>query len=684
MRQSVKSRVLMRYILSGMAITILSCCVVGSVIVYSSTREYTSTRRQIAYARMEAALDDLITQIDMLNNIAKDISTDCQFQKRYWMEGEYYQWEMCRGLTRYKNWSSFAQEFALVYFDSDYVFQSSGFKSYRRIYAQQVLGLEPDEFDQLVSIVDGISLVPLESDRLLIIYPVRTEGYNNTSGYAALCVVIYDDVLRNRISGIGGLDDGYNLAYDDRLILGREITGESLRVTDAGFCITLDQSYLFDSPTFPYLNPMTLGIVAFIVAALTAFIGYVNYRPIKRLAGKYVTGNSEDELRALDGILTELVRSCDEDRELMKERIDNMKPLIIRSILNGELRNGVEQTLRLAELPLNGSHFATFAIYPLRDVINSERLIKLIWDLSGVDMTFFAVDDIHDNCIAVIASLAEKYLSSDAADLLRSLTAEYTGGCSVYEGRLCEQIDEISAAYKDALKNCDRSDYEVTAPNDLSEMFAAIVVGDVTLSKETLDIWMARISGNISKYYHEKSAVHDMLAELTRCAGDRGMCVDQGNLEGMICARSTVEFAEYARRQVETWCNDVSRRNQGVKANRSQDICDYIKRNYTDAELSLDKLADTFGISINTICRLIKQQVNHTFREYLITLRLEEAKARLLRSECTVAEVCKAVGYSNLSYFIRSFKEYTGMTPSEYKRTCVGQLRDAGARSRGL
>jgi YesN/AraC family two-component response regulator len=36
-----------------------------------------------------------------------------------------------------------------------------------------------------------------------------------------------------------------------------------------------------------------------------------------------------------------------------------------------------------------------------------------------------------------------------------------------------------------------------------------------------------------------------------------------------------------------------------------------------------------------------------------------------------VAEVCERVGYGNISYFIRLFREVTGVTPAKYRRDVV-------------
>ena len=51
----------------------------------------------------------------------------------------------------------------------------------------------------------------------------------------------------------------------------------------------------------------------------------------------------------------------------------------------------------------------------------------------------------------------------------------------------------------------------------------------------------------------------------------------------------------------------------------------------------------------------------------MIYLRIEYAKGLLEKGKLTVAEVCEKVGYGNISYFIKVFRETTGMTPAVWR-----------------
>ena len=87
-----------------------------------------------------------------------------------------------------------------------------------------------------------------------------------------------------------------------------------------------------------------------------------------------------------------------------------------------------------------------------------------------------------------------------------------------------------------------------------------------------------------------------------------------------------------------------------------------------DSRLSLGEYAAKIGVSKRQIERLIKQYHNTTFSEYLKHRRFSVAKSLLSNSGYSVKEVADAIGYDDVSYFCRVFKQYSGMTPLEYQK----------------
>ena len=96
-------------------------------------------------------------------------------------------------------------------------------------------------------------------------------------------------------------------------------------------------------------------------------------------------------------------------------------------------------------------------------------------------------------------------------------------------------------------------------------------------------------------------------------------------------------------------------------------VVEYIKCNCTDYNLSLDMLAEEFQITPQYLCKIIKQQTGMSYKEYLTGLRMEEAKRFLKDKNISVIDACQQSGYNNVSYFIKVFQRYSGMTPAKYR-----------------
>ena len=92
---------------------------------------------------------------------------------------------------------------------------------------------------------------------------------------------------------------------------------------------------------------------------------------------------------------------------------------------------------------------------------------------------------------------------------------------------------------------------------------------------------------------------------------------------------------------------------------------------YADPDLDLETIVEEAGINRNKVNEILKAELGHTFTSYVNKLRLTEA-ARLLAEEdgAAIAEIAYSVGYKNVSYFNRLFKEEYNCTPKTFRDLC--------------
>lgn len=90
----------------------------------------------------------------------------------------------------------------------------------------------------------------------------------------------------------------------------------------------------------------------------------------------------------------------------------------------------------------------------------------------------------------------------------------------------------------------------------------------------------------------------------------------------------------------------------------------FIDNNYSE-EIDLNNISDEAYFSKFHFIRLFKKVYGKTPHQYLIYVRIEQAKL-LLHEQKPVSEVCFAIGFSSITSFTGLFKKIAGKTPSEY------------------
>ena len=95
-------------------------------------------------------------------------------------------------------------------------------------------------------------------------------------------------------------------------------------------------------------------------------------------------------------------------------------------------------------------------------------------------------------------------------------------------------------------------------------------------------------------------------------------------------------------------------------------IMEYILQNF-HTQLTLESIADYFNFHPVHIIRCLKREYGITPNKAIIQIRIDNAKKMLITSNLSINKISEFVGFSSPSYFNKVFREYTGMTPKEYR-----------------
>lgn len=92
----------------------------------------------------------------------------------------------------------------------------------------------------------------------------------------------------------------------------------------------------------------------------------------------------------------------------------------------------------------------------------------------------------------------------------------------------------------------------------------------------------------------------------------------------------------------------------------------YIYENY-DKEISVDHLADMVCMAPSYLSHVFKKETGQNLSKFIKNYRMEKAKEMLDETHHKIVHISYAVGYSNVSYFCQSFREYFGVSPQRYR-----------------
>lgn len=118
--------------------------------------------------------------------------------------------------------------------------------------------------------------------------------------------------------------------------------------------------------------------------------------------------------------------------------------------------------------------------------------------------------------------------------------------------------------------------------------------------------------------------------------------------------------------------NLTTRKQNGLSLNeaRVKEIIMYIEEHYAE-HISLEDLANSVHISKSECCRCFKRALQFTPFEYLMKYRIFKA-ANIIQSNDpvsnSISDLAFSVGFNNVSYFNKIFKQYMKCTPREYKK----------------
>lgn len=102
-------------------------------------------------------------------------------------------------------------------------------------------------------------------------------------------------------------------------------------------------------------------------------------------------------------------------------------------------------------------------------------------------------------------------------------------------------------------------------------------------------------------------------------------------------------------------------------------IFNHVKNNFQH-DIPLPEIAEMVGMTVPSFCRYFKKVTNKTFVQFVNERRLVHASKLLTEQKMSITDVCFECGFNNFSHFNKSFKVFTGHSPSQYRKQLMTVL----------
>lgn len=106
--------------------------------------------------------------------------------------------------------------------------------------------------------------------------------------------------------------------------------------------------------------------------------------------------------------------------------------------------------------------------------------------------------------------------------------------------------------------------------------------------------------------------------------------------------------------------------NDTLSDNTVSQVVRYLSEHMAE-RITLEEIMKEFTLNRNRLNELFIKETSMTCMNYLLKMRMNLAQIMLSETELRIGEIADRVGYADANYFIKVFKNHTGVTPSKYR-----------------
>lgn len=687
----IRSRVFKRYVLSYLSVVLAVCMAMGLALVRVASDQLRQAETEVYQARLAQTADYIERQLSTMEDIRLDVKTRLPFQPFYLNRQKTNEFELLDAFSRYAGFSPWIEEYYLWYQDDGKVFGTRSTYSERIFFQRVMKGMSAERMTEALPEAGKMLFqVPeTRSDTLMIALPFYFGTARIPTGRCTLIFLVKLDQLRQTIWQMTGqpFDSGFALEYEGQTVLStltaeRTLSGQG---TKEKARVVIEEPSIAGLERLGSFERLMIWIVVLAVllgTAIAVYAAWRSYQPIRKLYAKY--GGSQkpsNELQTLEDLLSNSLKRNSFSQKQIEEQMEQLdlqqswlKQQLVMMLITGNDSPVVKELIQKMGFEMSHAHFALCFLYLQGDEGDRTGLVRSIEDFSDEECTLYAAELQENREYIVLMNFQEEEQCRELLELLSDSLESRNLSVRVQWSRTCSQLNEIASAAIETLNTPPVAlavdNAEAEEEDALEQMAALTESGSTSQALALLETMIAQTENRYPSYLMRIYMLNRLVQQMMTLASREGV-----TLPPKSPGQDPDSVRETLEQLVRALCRKGAQRSSAEKPEGGKTAA-YVREHCLDGDISLSSTAEALGISTKQVSRLLRMEVDMTFKEYLLHLRMSAAQDFLREEGLSIAETAGRVGYFNISHFIKCFKAYTGMTPGEWKKLSSGRTME--------
>lgn len=687
----IRSRVFKRYVLSYLSVVLAVCMAMGLALVRVASDQLRQAETEVYQARLAQTADYIERQLSTMEDIRLDVKTRLPFQPFYLNRQKTNEFELLDAFSRYAGFSPWIEEYYLWYQDDGKVFGTRSTYSERIFFQRVMKGLSAERMTEALPEAGKMLFqVPeTRSDTLMIALPFYFGTARIPTGRCTLIFLVKLAQLRQTIWQMTGqpFDSGFALEYEGQTVLStltaeRTLSGQG---TKEKARVVIEEPSIAGLERLGSFERLMIWIVVLAVllgTAIAVYAAWRSYQPIRKLYAKY--GGSQkpsNELQTLEDLLSNSLKRNSFSQKQIEEQMEQLdlqqswlKQQLVMMLITGNDSPVVKELIQKMGFEMSHAHFALCFLYLQGNEGDRTGLVRSIEDFSDEECTLYAAELQENREYIVLMNFQEEEQCRELLELLSDSLESRNLSVRVQWSRTCSQLNEIASAAIETLNTPPVAlavdNAEAEEEDALEQMAALTESGSTSQALALLETMIAQTENRYPSYLMRIYMLNCLVQQMMTLASREGV-----TLPPKSPGQDPDSVRETLEQLVRALCRKGAQRSSAEKPEGGKTAA-YVREHCLDGDISLSSTAEALGISTKQVSRLLRMEVDMTFKEYLLHLRMSAAQDFLREEGLSIAETAGRVGYFNISHFIKCFKAYTGMTPGEWKKLSSGRTME--------